>query len=371
MGQEMHVLRLVVTPVQAGQRLDRVLAASGVLGSRARVQALLRAGRVQVNGVARKASYVLRPGDAVEAAPERPTQASTMVPEAEARPLDILYEDEDVLVVNKPPGVVVHPAPGHRSGTLVNALLHHVGGGAAAACRAGLDSATADGSRPGQWADAPAFRPGQWADAHTFRPGQWADAPAFRPGIVHRLDKDTSGVLVVAKSPAAHEHLARQFRERTVAKEYLAVVRGRMPGSEGVIDRPIGRHPRERQRMSVRTRRGRAALTRYAVRDNYGVASVVRLFPTTGRTHQLRVHLAAVGHPIVGDQVYGRWRLRGRAVPGSAADALAHVTRQALHAARLEFTHPRSGTRMRLRAPLPRDLQDLVAVLRAEYGAAA
>jgi 23S rRNA pseudouridine1911/1915/1917 synthase len=337
----MRVVRLVVTPAEAGRRVDQVLAARGDLGSRARVQLMLRAGRVRVNGVARKPSYVLRPGDTVTAAVEPAAPAPDVMPVAAEKPLDILYEDGDVLVVNKPAGVVVHPAPGHRRDTLVNGLLHHLGGRAA------------NGGGPD--------------------PGEWTGPLASRPGIVHRLDKDTSGALVVAKSLAAHEHLARQFRERTVTKEYLAVVRGRMPARDGLIDRPIGRHPRERQRMSVRSRRGRSALTRYAVRADYGIASVVRLLPTTGRTHQLRVHLAAAGHPIVGDRLYGRSRSRDRAVPGGPADALAHFARQALHASRLEFSHPRSGERVRVRAPLPADLRDLLALLRAsaERGSAA
>jgi 23S rRNA pseudouridine1911/1915/1917 synthase len=333
----MRVVRLVVTPAQAGKRVDQVLAARGDLGSRAQVQLLLRAGQVQVNGVVRKPSYVLRPGDEVTAAVEPAAPPSDVMPVAPEEPLDILYEDGDVLVVNKAAGVVVHPAPGHGRDTLVNALLHHLGGG------------TVNGGRPD--------------------PEEWAGPLATRPGIVHRLDKDTSGALVVAKSFAAHENLARQFRERTVTKEYLAVVRGRMPAREGLIDQPIGRHPRERRRMSVRSRRGRAAVTRYAVRADYGFASVVRLFPTTGRTHQLRVHLAAAGHPIVGDRLYGRARSRGRVVPGGVADALVHFARQALHASRLEFSHPRSGERVRVRAPLPADLRALLALLRAERGA--
>lgn len=324
------VVRVVATAADEGLRLDKLLAASGSVGSRARAQALLRAGNVSVDGVPRKASYSVRPGDVVEARmpPASASPGGAVTPEAEPLPLDILYEDTDLLTLNKAPGLVVHPAPGHWRGTLVNALVHHMG-------------------------DVPA-----------------GGSPG-RPGIVHRLDKDTSGVLLVAKTAAAHERLAVQFKERTVRKEYVAVVRGRMPAHEGTIDRPIGRHPRLRQRMSVRTRRGRQSMTRYVVKDDYAAASVVRLFPTTGRTHQLRVHLATIGHPIVGDAVYGRARGQRHGAGGSVAAALAGFPRQALHAACLEFTHPRTGERMRVRAPLAPDLRRLLAVLRAEYGAAA
>src|SRR5262249_30688863 len=185
----------------------------------------------------------------------------------EALPVTVLYEDADVLAIDKPPGMVVHPAPGARRGTLVNALLHRLGS------LAGVGEPE-------------------------------------RPGIVHRLDRDTSGVLLVARSARALEALARQFRERTVEKRYFAVVRGRLEPEAGVIDRPIGRHPHERKRMSVRSRRGRPAVTRWQVVERLPGATVVRLAPETGRTHQLRVHLAAAGHPIVGDAVYGARRGR-------------------------------------------------------------
>jgi 23S rRNA pseudouridine1911/1915/1917 synthase len=317
------LVRLHVDATDAGQRLDRLLAASGAVVSRARAQALLRAGDVRVGGVPRKASYVVRVGDVVEApvGSAAPARSHPGFPLPEPLSIEILYEDGDLLVVNKAPGIVVHPAPGHLRGTLVNALLHHLEG-------------------------APA-----------------AGDPA-RPGIIHRLDKDTSGVLVVAKTAAAHVALSSQFRDRTVRKEYVAVVRGRMPAREGNIDQPIGRHPHERKRMSVRTRRGRASATRYAVSEDDAVASVVRLFPTTGRTHQLRVHLAAIGHPIVGDRTYGRQRTSQRRASDPLLNTLARFPRQALHAEVLEFSHPRTGDRVCVRAPLPADLRALVVALR-------
>lgn len=321
-------IRLVASAAESRQRLDRLLGRT--LGSRAQAQALLRAGRVRVGGVARKASYLVRAGDVIEALRDVEASAGggSAGPAPEALPLAVLYEDCDVLVVNKAPGMVVHPAPGHARGTLVNALVHYLGG-----------------SPPG--------------------------GPSARPGIVHRLDRDTSGVLLVAKTLAAHERIALQFRQRSVRKEYVAVVHGRMPAREGAIDRPVGRHPRERKRMSVRTHRGRTALTRYAVRRDYGVASLLRLEPHTGRTHQLRVHLAAVGHPVVGDRVYGGSRARPRGARVAVLDALARFPRQALHAARLEIVHPSTGATLRVEAPLPPDMRELIAVLEAECGAAA
>jgi 23S rRNA pseudouridine1911/1915/1917 synthase len=322
-----EIVRLVATAAQASQRLDKVLGA--VFGSRAQAQALLHEKLVRVGGIVRKASYLLRPGDVVEAVtPARPSGGGLDDPQPEALPLAVLYEDPHILVVNKSSGTVVHPAPGHRGGTLVNALLHHLG------------------SRPGGGA-------------------------AGRPGIVHRLDKETSGVLVVAKTAGAHEGLCRQFRQRTIRKEYVAVVRGRMAARDGIIDRPIGRHPRERKRMSIRTRRGRASVTRYVVRDAYEAASVVHLYPETGRTHQIRVHLATLGHAVVGDRLYGR--PRGRMIGAEAAirDALARFPRQALHAASLEFVHPATGEAIRVEAPLPPDMEHLIAVLHGGYGAAA
>jgi len=316
-------VRIVVDATGVGQRLDQLLASSGAVVSRARAQALLRDGLVRVQGVPRKASYVLRPGDVVDASiTTTPASPSTQsAPQPEALPLDVLYEDEDLLAINKAAGIVVHPAPGHWEGTLVSAVLHHLG----------VAPATGD---------------------------------PMRPGIIHRLDKDTSGVLVVAKTAEAHVRIAAQFRDRVVHKQYVAVVRGRLPAHDGIIEHPIGRHPRERQRMSVRSRRGRVATTRYRVVERHAGATFVRLFPTTGRTHQLRVHLAAVGCPVVGDRIYGRGRTTGR---GSAEieQALASFPRQALHAESIAFVHPRSGDRIEIHAPLAPDLQALLSVVRA------
>jgi 23S rRNA pseudouridine1911/1915/1917 synthase len=284
----------------ARQRLDRYLAAVGRWGTRSQVQRLIAAGAVRLDGQPAKAGTLLRRGQTIEV--ETPPPATPARVEAEAIALDVIYEDDWLLVINKPAGLVVHPAPGHWSGTLVSALLHHWKGG-----RPGLD--------------------------------------AMRPGIVHRLDKDTSGVLVIAKDAATLEALGAQFRARAVEKQYVAFVWGRPRAPRGIIAEPIGRNPLHRKKMAVR-RSGRPALTTYEVCESGGGITMLRLFPKTGRTHQLRVHLAAIGHPIVGDRAYGRG---GAAVIG----------RQALHAERISFRHPRTGARVTFTAPLAPDLAEL------------
>jgi 23S rRNA pseudouridine1911/1915/1917 synthase len=306
---------LAVPAGAVGVRLDRFLSTAAAIGTRSQAKQLIDAGRVRVDGVARKSAHLLRGGERVEV--ELPKRETVRV-EPEAIPLAVLYEDDDLLAIDKAPGMVVHPAPGARRGTLVNALAH----------RLGALSGVGD-------------------------PG--------RPGIVHRLDRDTSGVLLVARTRAAHEALARQFRERAVEKRYLAVVRGHLRPATGTIDRPVGRHRRERKRMSVRSARGRSARTQWTVLERLPGATLVRLAPETGRTHQLRVHLAALGHPIVGDRVYG---VRGA---GRTAGVLA-FPRQALHAEEIRFTHPSTRTRLSIRAPVPEDLQRLIETLRQAGG---
>ena len=299
---------LAVPPRAAGVRLDRFLADVPAVGTRSQAKRLVDAGRVTVDGATRKSAFALRAGARVEIVLPEPLPLEVA---PEPLPLAILHEDEDLVAIDKPPGLVVHPAPGARRGTLVNALVHRFG-------------VTGVG------------------------------APD-RPGIVHRLDRDTSGVLLVARTPAALEALARQFRARTVEKRYLAVVRGALEPASGTIDRPIGRHPTARKQMSVRSRRGRPAVTHWTVLERLPGATLVRLRPETGRTHQLRVHLAALGHPILGDRVYG-----GGGGPSAA--------RQALHAEAIAFDHPRTGRRVTLRAPLPADLDELLRRLRQEAG---
>jgi 23S rRNA pseudouridine1911/1915/1917 synthase len=299
---------------RAGERLDRVLAAlAGVARSQAR--RWIELGRVRVEGVPARPAERLRAGDRVEAAPPEPLPAG---PEPEPILLRVLHEDAHLIVIDKPPGLVVHPAPGHARGTLVNALLHHC----------------ADLSGVGG---------------------------VLRPGIVHRLDRGTSGVLVAAKHDAAHRALAEQFRRHSVERVYLAFVRGLPGGETGRVERAVGRHPRDRKRMSVHARAGRGARTAWRVARRFPRAGVSRLEvrPETGRTHQIRVHLAALGLPVLGDPIYGGGR--------KAAVGLA---RPALHAARLGFDHPESGERLCFEAPLPPDLVALEALLEAgERGA--
>ncbi len=291
----------------AGERIDAVLAGWAEV-SRARVQRWIAAGRVRVGGEPVRASRRLAIGDTIEAWPETPVPMA-LVPEA--IPLVVLHEDEDLIVVDKPAGMVVHPSPGHSSGTLVHALLHH--------CR---DLAGIGGVE--------------------------------RPGIVHRLDRGTSGVMVAAKCDEAHRHLAEQFHEHAIDRVYCAVVRGTPGADEGRVDCAIGRHPRDRKRMSVRSASPREARTAWRVARRFPASqrAVLDVFPETGRTHQIRVHLASIGLPIVGDTVYGRSRRRG-----------AELARPALHAAVLGFVHPRSGKVMRFAAPLPSDLKLLLASL--------
>jgi 23S rRNA pseudouridine1911/1915/1917 synthase len=303
-----------VSGAETNERLDVALAArAGV--ARAQARRWIDAGRVRVNGAAARASQRVVAGDCVDAEPPE-ARAPSAAPEPIA--LRVLHEDADVIVVDKPAGLVVHPAPGHAGGTLVNALLFH--------CR---DLAGVGG--------------------------------VLRPGIVHRLDRGTSGVLVAAKNDAAHQALAAQFRAHSVERVYLALVRGVPTHDAGEIDRAIGRHPRERKRMSVAARRGRAARTAWRVARRFprSGASLLEVRPWTGRTHQIRVHLAAAGTPILGDPVYGG----GARVPG--------LERPALHAARLGFDHPTTGERLRFETALPPDLARLVESLeRREAGAA-
>ena len=309
-------LTQVVEPAEAGARLDQFLARR--LGwSRARLQKLLKSGRVLVGGRARPPSYRVREGDAIVVAVPAP-EPSHLTPEA--LPLDIVYEDRDLLVVHKPPGLVVHPAPGHRGGTLLNALLHHC-------------------------------------------PELAEIGEVSRPGLVHRLDKDTSGLIVVAKTALAHESLVRQFQAHTITKRYLALVWGRLPAAAGEIDREVGRHPRERQKMSVHPRRGKAAVTFWRVRREFpGPLTLVELTPQTGRTHQLRVHLASLGHPVLGDATYGGGVSRLAGAP-RLKGLKPLVRRQMLHAWQLGLTHPRTGERMSWEAPLTEDFQAVVDCL--------
>jgi 23S rRNA pseudouridine1911/1915/1917 synthase len=309
-------VNFLVAEGEAGQRLDLAVASlAGV--SRSQARRWIDAGRVRVNDREGAASQRVQTGDMVEAIPPEP-EPSPLVPEP--IPLVVLHEDADVVVIDKPAGLVVHPAPGHPGGTLVNALLHR--------CR---DLSGVGG--------------------------------VLRPGIVHRLDRGTSGVLVVAVSDEAHRHLSAQFHDHRVERIYRTLVRGVPREEEGRVDLPIGRHARDRKRMSVRAPVAREARTAWRVTRRFPKSdrSWLEVRPETGRTHQIRVHLAAAGLPIVGDPVYGR---RGR----TSLDT--RLQRPALHAAVLGFTHPRSGERLRFEAPLPEDLVVALAALESREAAA-
>ncbi|NOZ51011.1 MAG: RluA family pseudouridine synthase [Chloroflexi bacterium] len=282
-------------------RLDRYLSQQLPRHSRAEIQRWIRQGHVLVNGCAAKVSLKLAPGDTVTFdIPD--TQPATL--QAEAIPLVILYEDDDLIAVDKAAGMVVHPAPGHDSGTLVHAILYHC-------------------------------------------PDLQGVGGEQRPGIVHRLDKDTSGIILVAKNDQAHRYLQDQFRQRSIEKTYLALLIGQLEARQGRIDAPIARHPRHRKRMAI-VPQGRAASTSYEVIAFYGGTTLVSAHPHTGRTHQIRVHFASLGHPIVGDTVYGPRRDPYR------------LGRHFLHAHRLRFRRPSDHSLLTLESPLPDELQALL-----------
>jgi 23S rRNA pseudouridine1911/1915/1917 synthase len=303
----------------AGRRLDQALAALLPQYSRTRIQRWIEDGAVQVNGLAVRARDPVVGGEAATVEARLPAQTAVA---AEKLPLDIVHQDAAVIVVNKAPGVVVHPGAGNREHTLQNALLAH--------------------------------------------DGKLARLP--RAGLVHRIDKDTSGLLVVARTLEAHTALTQALAAHAIEREYLAVCVGAMTGG-GTVDAAIGRHRTQRTKMAVRAD-GRAAVTHYRIEQRFRAHTLVRVRLETGRTHQIRVHLAHVQYPIVGDPVYGgRRRLPAGATP-ELASALAHFQRQALHAARLEFTHPKSGKRVSYEAPLPADLAALLDALRRDARAA-
>jgi 23S rRNA pseudouridine1911/1915/1917 synthase len=304
----------VVPPEFDGQRLDRFLVSVLADRSRSQLQRLISEGHVVIatttgHQKTAKPNLQLREGDRVTLDAPEPTP-STLT--GEDLPIEILHQDADVAVINKPAGMVVHPAAGHSSGTLVNALLHHV-----------TDLSGVGGE--------------------------------LRPGIVHRLDRGTSGVMVVAKNDAAHQELARQFQDREVEKEYIALVWGVVQAGRR-IDAAIGRDPSNRQKMSARARHARSAVTRITRAHHMPAVTLCQVAIHTGRTHQIRVHLGAIGHPIVGDALYGGVHRR---VTGDIK-AVQRLTRPFLHAARLMFHHPRDGRRMEFIAPLPDDLMNVL-----------
>lgn len=312
----MNQRTFTVAEEDEGVRLDVCLVSMLPEQSRSQVQRLIKEGHVRLDGHTTKPNQAVKVGQQISV--ERP-DAVLSETTAEDLPLTIVYQDSDLIVIDKPAGMVVHPAAGHASGTLVNALLHHV-----------TDLSGIGGEK--------------------------------RPGIVHRLDRGTSGLMVVAKHDAAHEELARQFRDREVEKEYIALVWGEVMAGRR-IDAPIGRDPSNRKKMSARARRSREAVTRIVRTERlHPLLTLALIAIHTGRTHQIRVHLNAIGHPIVGDALYGGVHRR----VASDIKAVTHLDRPFLHAAKLVFHHPSDGRRMAFESPVPADLQRVLDQLRGD-----
>ncbi len=288
---------------KGGLRLDKCVVQQRPSLSRAHVQKLIEEDLVTVNGQAVRSSYIVQPGDRIRV--RVPAAGRTL--RQEQIPLDIVYEDDQVLVIDKPAGLTVHPAPGHPSGTLVNAILAHI-------------------------------------------PELAAKDTSSRPGLVHRLDKDTSGLMVIARTAKAQENLVHQFKERTLHKKYIVLVLGRVSPEKGAIEAPVGRHPSQRQRMAV-VEGGLPARTEYRVLRYLKGYTLLEASPVTGRTHQIRVHLAAIGHPVAGDKTYG----------GKSS----YVPRQFVHASHLAFSHPDSGQIVEFSSDLPADLEAVLAAIPA------
>lgn len=304
----------------AGKRLDIFLAAVTGL-SRSQIEKIIAQGQVKVNDkVVTKAGYKLKGEEKIVFTPPCP-QALELTPEP--IPLDVLYEDEHLIVINKSPGLVVHPAPGHFRGTLVHALLYHC-------------------------------------------PHLSGIGGVKRPGIVHRLDKDTSGVLVVAKDDQTHQGLSHQFKERVVKKQYLALVFGIPTRSQGKIDFSLGRHPKDRKKISIHTKKPRIAVTLWQLKEKFPYAALLLCEPKTGRTHQIRVHLNAIGHPILGDPIYFRKSKLNQIKSKSLRTLLGQAPRLMLHAWRLEFVHPITQKNMAFEAPLPSDMVTFIQQLRSQ-----
>jgi len=312
-----------LSSIVSGERLDLFLCAALKGLTRSAIQKAVTEGQALVNGKKVKSSYRMRLRDALEIIlPASPSTELT----PEDIPLDILFEDDDIIVINKQAGLAVHPGAGRSSGTLVNALLNHT---TSLSTYGGPD----------------------------------------RPGIVHRLDMDTSGVMVVAKNNISHRGLSGQFSVHSTKRKYMALVRGPMKEDEGVIEKPLGRSPADRKKISTRARKKRKALTRFMVLRRYGGITLLELMPETGRTHQIRVHLASIGRPVVGDRLYGWDGARDTPVnlPPRAASLLKKVPRQCLHARFLGLIHPVSEENMEFSAPPPRDMAEIIEALDEVY----
>lgn len=298
------------------QRLDKYLAGQCPELSRSFIQKLIKEEQITVNGMPGRARDKVAEGDLIEFEVPEPESADIL---PEDIPLDILYEDRDVIVVNKPKGMVVHPAAGHYSGTLVNALMYHCG-----SQLSGING-------------------------------------VLRPGIVHRIDRDTTGSVIACKNDRAHQEIARQLEQHTITRRYRAIVRGNIKEDEGVVDAPIGRHRTDRKRMAI-VSDGKRAVTHYRVLERFGDYTYIECVLETGRTHQIRVHMSSISHPLLGDEVYGRTKA------GAVPARLRHVqwSGQVLHAMVLGFTHPATGEYMEFTAPLPAYFEEILEALRGK-----
>lgn len=299
----------LIDAAASGERMDKFIAESMEDVSRTQVQQWIKEGHIKVNGNVVKPNYKMSAGDQVIVIFPEPEPADIV---AEAIPIEVVYEDEDVIVVNKQRGLVVHPAAGHHNGTLVNALLYH--------CK---DLSGING--------------------------------IMRPGIVHRIDKDTSGLIIAAKNDKAHAHLAAQFKAHSITRKYIALVQGNLAHDQGTIDAPIGRDPHDRKLFTVTEKNAKHAVTHFSVIERFGDCTLVELKLETGRTHQIRVHMKFIGHALVGDPAYGR---------SKAVQRVTMEGGQALHAAVLGFVHPRTEEYLQFEAPLPEDMAHLLESIR-------
>ena len=314
----MKTVAFAVSVQDSGKRLDIFLAERQALFTRSQVQRAIKDSRIRVDQIPQKASYHVRAGERIEVVLIDPVPLEG---QAENIPLEVLYEDAALMVVNKPPGMVVHPACGNYTGTLVNALLHHC------TTLSGIGG-------------------------------------VLRPGIVHRLDKGTSGILVVAKNDTAHQGLSRQFKLHTIVRRYQALVHGSMSKTAGTIETLIGRHPTQRKKMSALPRRGRQAVTHWKVAEKFAGLTLLEVTLETGRTHQVRVHLSSMGHPVVGDGVYGAGKRKKEICLPGVRKALSEIDRPLLHAGYLQFTHPESQALVEFAVPLPEDFSRVLQAVR-------